>query len=173
MVTFHNEEAWLVQRLDLFLVTVIQPGCWSALQVAQACLEHLLREGKFQEAASQCPRLLKVIALFLLTKKICSFLYHRQNLEKWGCRAWFHKLSTVAEGLHWGYRGFINDVSKAILVPHKSLTSFLQRRRWLVACLSEVAGHSHYVWVEYKHLAVNLNSEKTLVKFLSFFLSYM
>ena len=30
------------------------------LKVAQAYLEHLLKEGKFQEAASQCPRLLKV-----------------------------------------------------------------------------------------------------------------
>ena len=30
------------------------------LQVAQAYLEHLLKEGRFEEAAKLCPRLLKV-----------------------------------------------------------------------------------------------------------------
>ena len=44
--------------------------CWG--QVAQRYLEHLLAEGRFQEAAALCPRLLKARSVKKLSFLQCS-----------------------------------------------------------------------------------------------------
>jgi len=56
----------LFQKLAYLPASLGLPAAWVdcewvlPFQVAQAYLEHLLKEGRFAEAAKLCPRLLKV-----------------------------------------------------------------------------------------------------------------
>jgi hypothetical protein len=50
-------------------------------QVAQAYLEHLLKEGRFEEAANLCPRLLKVAIAAPTTPESLQILQGKESLQ--------------------------------------------------------------------------------------------